>query len=117
MAQDTYKVYARIDGAGNIIEPPNSSAFLSDITGWTEIDEGTGDKYHHAQGNYFPVGLTTEDGIFRYCWDGTQVVIWAEEEIAADRAALPEPEPSAEDTALDMLADHEYRLCMIELGA
>ena len=35
-----------------------------------------------------------------------------------------EPEPvtpteqiSEEDTTLDMLADHEYRLCMVELGA
>ena len=36
----------------------------------------------------------------------------------------PEPEPvtpteqiSEEDTTLDMMADHEYRLCMMELGA
>ena len=28
---------------------------------------------------------------------------------------LPEPEPGAEDITLDMLADHEERLCMLEL--
>ena len=28
---------------------------------------------------------------------------------------LPEPEPGAEDLTLDMLADHEERLCMLEL--
>lgn len=27
----------------------------------------------------------------------------------------PEPEPSAEDTTLELLADHEERLCMLEL--
>ena len=27
----------------------------------------------------------------------------------------PEPEPTAEDITLDMLADHEVRLCMLEL--
>ena len=29
---------------------------------------------------------------------------------------LPEPEPGAEDITLDMLADHEERLCMLELA-
>ena len=28
---------------------------------------------------------------------------------------LPEPEPGAEGITLDMLADHEERLCMLEL--
>ena len=28
---------------------------------------------------------------------------------------LPEPEPGDEDITLDMLADHEERLCMLEL--
>ena len=28
---------------------------------------------------------------------------------------LPEPEPGAEDITLDRLADHEERLCMLEL--
>lgn len=27
----------------------------------------------------------------------------------------PEPEPSMEDTTLELLADHEERLCMLEL--
>ena len=28
----------------------------------------------------------------------------------------PEPEPTAEETTLELLADHEERLCMIELA-
>lgn len=61
----TYKVYVKTNADG-IIAAVNSSAFLSDVTGWTEIDEGEGDKYHHAQNHYLPVGLTDENGIFNY---------------------------------------------------
>lgn len=34
----------------------------------------------------------------------------------AAEAAKPEPEPTAEETTLELLADHEERLCMIELA-
>ncbi len=44
----------------------NSSAFLADTAGWTAIDEGYGDKYHHAQGNYFPLPLYGTDGCANY---------------------------------------------------
>ncbi len=47
------KVYIKID-KNNLITNINSSIFLQDITSWTFIDEGTGDKYAHAQGSYFP---------------------------------------------------------------
>ena len=33
----------------------------------------------------------------------------------AAEAEKPEPEPTAEETALELLAEHEERLCMIEL--
>ena len=33
----------------------------------------------------------------------------------AEQPPEPEPEPTAEDVTLDMLADHEERLCMLEL--
>ena len=60
-----YTVYAKTDN-GNVITSINSSAFLSDVTDWTEIDEGEGDKYLHAQNNYLPDRLTDENGIFNY---------------------------------------------------
>ena len=90
MEQNTYKVYARLDSAGNITAV-HSSAFLDDHTDWTLIDEGTGDRYHHAQGHYLPDGLHTSDGIPLYRCDGTQVIQRTEEEIEADRAAIPAP--------------------------
>ena len=67
-----YKVYIKTDDAGNITAV-NSSAFLDDVTGWTEIDSGIGDKYHHAQNNYFEQPLT-ESGVYRYKFDGQKAV-------------------------------------------
>ncbi len=64
--ENTYKVYVQTDTNGNIIAPPNSSAFLTDVTGWVQIDEGIGDKYHHAQGNYFDKPIMTTEGVCRY---------------------------------------------------
>lgn len=98
MEQFTNKVYASLTSAGNILAI-NSDSFLADTTGWTLIDEGAGDRYHHAQGNYLPSGLYTSDGIPRYKWDGTQVVERTSDEIAADRAAIPAPEvqPTAQE--------------------
>ena len=60
-----YTVYAKTDDR-NVITAINSSAFLTDTTNWMEIDEGEGDKYHHAQNNYLTSGLTDENGIFNY---------------------------------------------------
>lgn len=33
----------------------------------------------------------------------------------SEEAAKPEPEPTPEETTLELLADHEERLCMIEI--
>ena len=84
MEQENYIVYVRTDGQGRILET-NSSAFLTDTTGWTAIDEGLGDKYHHAQGNYFDGGLYTNDGIPRYALAAGAPVLRSDEEIEADR--------------------------------
>ena len=36
-------------------------------------------------------------------------------QITVEDDGQPEPEPGAEDITLDMLSDHEERLCMLEL--
>lgn len=92
MQAQIYKVYVLLDG--DDIAAVNSSAFLSDVTSWTQIDEGIGDKYHHAQGNYFDKPLTTDDGIYRYKLINGEVVEKAESEIAAEVEALPPPPPT-----------------------
>ena len=83
---EKYIVYVRADEAGRIVEI-NSSAFLADTAGWTAIDEGYGDKYHHAQGNYFPLPLYGTDGCANYkLADGTPA-LRTEAEKAAESAA------------------------------
>ena len=74
-----YTVYAKTDNR-NVITAINSSAFLTNTTDWTEIDEGSGDKYHHAQNNYLPDRLMDENGIFNYkLTDGKPELRTAEE--------------------------------------
>lgn len=93
---EKYIVYVRADEAERIVEI-NSSAFLADTAGWTAIDEGYGDKYHHAQGNYFPLSLYGTDGCANYkLADGTPA-LRTEAEKAEETAARPAPEPTPLD--------------------
>ena len=64
--EQPYIVYVQTDEAGRITAV-NSSAFV-DLDWGTEIDQGFGDQYHHAQGNYFPKPIYTEDGIPGTSW-------------------------------------------------
>lgn len=60
-----YTVYVQTNKNGCITDV-NSSEFLTDLDGWIEIDRGRGYRYHHAQGNYFPVRLMDDNGVYRY---------------------------------------------------
>lgn len=101
---DEYIVYGKTNEDGYIVEV-NSSAFLADLTDWQQIDRGTGDKYHHAQGNYFPEPVTTESGVYRYKLIGGVPVECTAEEIAEQEAVLPVPYDEKADmaAALDLL--------------
>lgn len=110
-----YKVYVRFDLYGRILEI-NSDTFLSDTTNWTYIDEGYGDRFHHAQGNYLPSPLYDNRGIPRYKLVDGQPVERTQEEMDADFAAQPAPEPKTEELLLETAGDHEYRICLMELG-
>ena len=88
------KVYVLTDENGRITRIEGGYTTPEDLTGWVQIDEGTGDKYNLCQSNYSPGSLYTADGIPRYKLADGKPVERTAEEIAADRAALPEPEPS-----------------------
>ena len=91
-----YVVYVK-PNVNSYITAVNSSAFLPDPTGWVEIDSGYGDKYHHAQGNYFPKPIRTMGGAYRYkLVDGVPVECTAEEIAAQEEALKPEPTPTLE---------------------
>lgn len=81
-----YKVYIKTDENG-CITAINSDAFLSSLDGWLEIDSGYSDKYHHAQGHYFPLPIDDHRGICRYLYTPDGETLWRErtqEEMDAD---------------------------------
>lgn len=84
---NTYVTYVMSD-TENRITAINSNAFLLDTDGWTEIDRGSGDKYLHAQGHYFPHPIYTNDGICRYKLENGTAMERTPEEIAADMVRL-----------------------------
>lgn len=91
------KVYIQTDNQGRILRCEGGYTTPDDLTGWIEIDEGTGDKYNLCQSRYFDGGLYTADSIPRYRWDGTQAVERTEDELEADRAARPAPPPTTDE--------------------
>ena len=78
-----YTVYIRVDDTGRVVNI-NSSAFLSNVDGWVEIDRGTGDRYQHAQGNYMPGSIFNSVGIPIYKLEMGKIVNRTEEEMRAD---------------------------------
>ena len=101
-AMTPYIVYAKTDSCG-YITAVNSSAFLPDTAGWTEIDRGFGDKYHHAQGNYLPKPIITEVGVYRYkLIDGT-VTECSESEILEQEEAQKRNTPTTLQDRVDAL--------------
>lgn len=108
--EDDYvsKVYIQADTEGRILRCDGGYTTPADLTGWIEIDEGDGDKYNLCQSHYFEGGLYTTDGIPRYHWDGEKAVLRSEDELEADRAAIPDPEPPT---------DLEARVAALEADA
>lgn len=95
---DVYKVIVLVDNLNRIVSI-NSSAFLADVSKWLQIDEGTGDRYRHAQNNYFPKPKYDERGIPRYAYVPDGNPKWRErtqEEMDADYVP-PVSQPSAEE--------------------
>ena len=91
------KVYIQTDNDGHTLHCDGGYTTPSDLTGWIEIDEGTGDKYNLCQSHYFDGGLYTMDGIPRYKWDGSAAVLRTDEELEADRAERPAPPPTTDE--------------------
>ena len=110
MEMQPYLVYVKLDDA-NRITAVNSSAFLRDVTGWTEIDSGFGDKYHHAQGNYFDKPIMDERGIYRYKLVDGQPIERTAEEMDADYVP-----PVHHPSNAERIAALEQALTAIEEG-
>ena len=89
-------VYAKIKDT--FITAIDSDVFMGDFAGWYRIDEGDGDRYTHAQGNYLPKPLMDDQGRYRYKLVDGAVVERTPEELAAD--AMPVPIPTLEERTI-----------------
>lgn len=61
----TIGVYIKVDYNNNIIAV-GSDIFITDFHNWVKVDEGVGDKYSHAQSQYFAKNLIDEFGKYNY---------------------------------------------------
>ena len=72
MDEEKIKVYVKANYRNEIIEV-GSSIFINDLSGWIQIDEGYGDRYAHAQSQYFDKPLTNSNGEYVYTLVGSEV--------------------------------------------
>lgn len=101
MDTESCKVLVQTDDAGRVTAI-NSDAFVSG-DGWTQIDEGEGDRYRHAQNNYLLKPLTDERGVYRYKLVDGLAAQRTQAEMDADFDARPAPEPTAEEKERTLL--------------
>lgn len=114
--ENPYIVYVKINLNGYITDV-NSSAFLTDTSGWVKIDEGYGDKYHHAQGNYFLEPIVAYKGVYRYIYDNGVVRDCTAEEIAEQEKNIPVPETTPNEYESRIAAlEEELTAAKILLG-
>ena len=95
MEFEPYIVYVKTDDA-NRITAIQSSAFLTDAEGWTEIDRGFGPQFMHAQGNYLTGPVYDEHGVPRYTLKDGAPEERTQEEMDAD-LIQQEKKPSEEE--------------------
>lgn len=114
MEENFSKVLIQIDSR-NVIKAINSSIFITDTKGWIQIDEGVGDKYAHAQNNYFDQTLSDSKGQSNYVYENEKCRLLTEEEKAV-LFPLPEQEMTADEIQNDTNIDVDYRLSCLELG-
>ncbi len=102
--------YIAIDAKGRITagwsDGPRADR---DTTNAICINEQGGYQFRLTPGGEENPALYTMDGIPLYRWDGSRAVPRRSEEIEADRAAIPEPPPSAQE---QLRADVDFLAAM-----
>lgn len=84
------RVYVQTDSENRVLRLEGEYSLPADLTGWTKIDEGFGDKYALAQSHYLDKPLY-DGAVLRYKLVDGKVVERTTEEIEADKAKLPKP--------------------------
>lgn len=102
--------YIAIDAQGRITSGWSDGPQRDrDTTGAVCINEAGGYQFRLHPGGEENPPLYTQDGIPLYRWDGERVVRRSEEEVQADRAAVPPPAPSAQE---QLRADVDFLAAM-----
>lgn len=84
------RVYVLLDSESRVLRLEGEYSLPADLTGWTKIDEGYGDKFSLAQSHYLDKPLY-DGAVLRYKLVDGKVVERTTEEIEADKAKLPKP--------------------------
>lgn len=71
--EEPIKVYVKINSNNEIFEV-GSSVFIKDVQNYIEIDAGFGDKYAHAQSQYFEKPLIDDLGKYNYKYFQGQIL-------------------------------------------
>lgn len=110
--EDKSKVYVLTDEQNRILrcEGGYTIGNIENISEWTLIGEGTGDRHNLCQTHFFD-SLYTDDGIPRYKLLEGVPVLRMPSEIEADRAAIPAPAPTEQEI---LRADVDFLLMMME---
>lgn len=106
------RVYVQTDSENRVLRLEGEYSLPADLTGWTKIDEGNGDKYALAQSHYLAKPLY-DGAVLRYKLVDGKVVERTAEEIEADKAKLPKlviPKTNAE-------LEQENKLLKAQLNA
>ena len=92
------KHYITVDAQGRITSGWSDGPFPDkDTTAAICINEQGGYQFRLFPGGEENPLLHTMDGVLLYRWDGGKAVRRTAEEIEADRAAMPEPPPTAQE--------------------
>ena len=108
--EDIIKVYVKVD-SNNMITEIDSSTFIFTIEGWTKIDEGNGDKYVHAQGNYLDKPLRDMQGKYNYKLVDSKVI-----ELTDEEKVKLFPTPPVQKTEIELLKEAVDALVLANLG-
>lgn len=84
------RVYVQTDSESRVLRLEGEYSIPADLTEWTKIDEGYGDRFSLAQSHYLDKPLY-DGAVPRYKLVDGKVVERTTEEIEADKAKLPKP--------------------------
>lgn len=106
------RVYVLCDSESRVLRLEGEYSLPADLTGWTKIDEGYGDRFSLAQSHYLDKPLY-DGAVLRYKLVDGKVVERTAEEIEADKAKLPKPVTPKTNAELEQ----ENKLLKAQLNA